>query len=52
VYYVKKQEERDPIREQMEVALFDRIDKLKKQLESVRNLRQSNDQCEEYSIRL
>jgi hypothetical protein len=50
---VKKQEERDAVREQMEVALFDRIDKLYKQLEEgVRDLRQSKDLCEEYSRRL
>jgi hypothetical protein len=37
----------------MEVALYNRIDKLKKQLEEcVRDLRQSKDRCEEYSRRL
>jgi ABC-type transporter Mla subunit MlaD len=49
VYYLRKQEERDAIREQTEVVLYDRIDKLHKQLgESITDLRQTRNQCEEY----
>jgi hypothetical protein len=47
-YYVK-QEKRDAVRQQMEVALFDRVDELKKQLlESDKDLQQSKDLCKEY----
>jgi hypothetical protein len=43
-YYVKKQTKRDAITEQMEGAHFDRVNKLKKQLEkSDRDLKQSRD---------